>query len=721
MEAGRPIEVAVIGGGCAGLTTAFELSRPEHAGRYRVTVYQQGWRLGGKGASGRGAHGRIEEHGLHLWMGWYENAFRLVRECYAELGRDPADCPIASWRDAFKPDSFLGVMEKTAGGEWLHWTAHFPPGRDLPGDPYPEGHRWTMAHYLVRSAALVRSLLGTLSVYRHGGDPGSGTEDVPGDGSPEAVLAWIRRLAGYGELAGLALLAQAAGALEAALRKLTRSTENSILALLKSLATGARAELEDFAEKDAGARRLWTILDLTLATLRGIISCGLVYEERGFDAIDDWECREWLLAHGASRSSVESGYLRGLYDLGFAYEDADPGRPSIAAGQALRSMIRAFFTYRGAFFWRMQAGMGDIVFAPLYEVLKRRGVRFEFFHRLENVKLSSSENLESGEAPHVCTLEFDVQAAIRDGEFQPLVDIKGLPCWPSTPDWSQLEHGEQLRDEGWSMESFWDRRRHACKSLRVGQDFDLVVLAVGVGAIPHVCREIVESNPRWRTMVEQVKSVATQAFQIWMQDDMEQLGWPHGPTAISGFVEPFDTWADMGHLLRREDWPRTPLALAYFCNALPDLDGRDDRSRPEYPNRLRAVVRRNAIRFLNRDVVHLWSRAQRAPGEFRWDTLVDPAGGAFAAAPSDEKRFDSQFWSANVNPSDRYSLSLPGSLAHRISPLDTGYDNLTIAGDWTACGFNAGCVEAAVMSGLLAAHAIALSPRLEDIIGYDHP
>lgn len=53
MEA-TPIRVAIIGGGCAGISTAFELSRPEHRGKYEVTVYQAGWRLGGKGASGRG-------------------------------------------------------------------------------------------------------------------------------------------------------------------------------------------------------------------------------------------------------------------------------------------------------------------------------------------------------------------------------------------------------------------------------------------------------------------------------------------------------------------------------------------------------------------------------------------------------------------------------------------------------------------------------------------
>jgi hypothetical protein len=32
-----------------------------------------------------------------------------------------------------------------------------------------------------------------------------------------------------------------------------------------------------------------------------------------------------------------------------------------------------------------------------------------------------------------------------------------------------------------------------------------------------------------------------------------------------------------------------------------------------------------------------------------------------------------------------------------------------------------GCVEAAMMSGRLAAHAISGLPALEDIIGFDHP
>ena len=98
------------------MAAAFELSHPRHAGRYEITIYQTGFRLGGKGASGRGPADRIEEHGLHLWMGFYENAFRMMRECYAELDRDPRTCPIASFHDAFAPAPDIGVTERLQRG-----------------------------------------------------------------------------------------------------------------------------------------------------------------------------------------------------------------------------------------------------------------------------------------------------------------------------------------------------------------------------------------------------------------------------------------------------------------------------------------------------------------------------------------------------------------------------------------------------------------------------
>lgn len=706
------------------MAAAFELTRPQQRGRYAVTIYQLGWRLGGKGASGRGAADRIEEHGIHLWMGFYENAFRLMRECYAELGRDRERCPIADWRDAFQPIPLVGVTDVGPDGAWRIWKGVLPATEGLPGDPLEDGRRWSVAEYVTRSVELLVHLLRTISMQ----EPASAADDVrpppapappSSTGIPDAFAQVLR----YGETATLAGLIQAAELLKLAIGSPSLYPENIILRFVDTIATRASVLLEERLEQDLPVRWVWQVIDLTLATLRGEIRFRLASDPRGFDAIDEYDCREWLLLNGAAESSVNSGFVRALYDLVFAYEGGDASRPRISAGVALRCMVRSFFTYRGAFFWRMQAGMGDVVFAPFYEVLKQRGVRFEFFHRLENVKLADPAQLAEGETPYVAALELDVQALVAAaGEYRPLVDVRGLPCWPSQPDYAQLVDGERLAREGREFESHWDRRKVHTRVLKVGDDFDLVVLAVGLGAIPDVCPEILARDPRWRAMVDHVKSVATQAFQIWMDAEMKELGWRDPPIVISGFAEPFDTWADMGHLIRHESWPRAPRGLAYFCSALRDSDEPHDRSQREYPARRRAEVRDNAVRFLNHDVVHLWPEATSTPGAFRWDVLVDAEGPAGASSPADaESRLTSQFWTANVNPSDRYSLSLPGSSAYRISPLDRTYDNLTIAGDWTDCGLNAGCVEAAVMSGRLAAHAIAQSPCLADIVGFDHP
>ena len=81
-----PKKVAILGGGVGGLVTAFELtSQPGWQERFDITVHQLGWRLGGKGASSRGPNGRIEEHGIHGFLGSYYNALPLMAQVYAEL------------------------------------------------------------------------------------------------------------------------------------------------------------------------------------------------------------------------------------------------------------------------------------------------------------------------------------------------------------------------------------------------------------------------------------------------------------------------------------------------------------------------------------------------------------------------------------------------------------------------------------------------------------
>ncbi len=126
-------KVAIIGGGVSGIATAMELSNPALPVSFDITVYTMGWRLGGKCASGRNAddHQRIEEHGLHIWFGFYDNAINMMRGAYEELSR-PKGAPLATFDEAFKPQSFFLFNEKILG-TWRSWPITMPVNAYPPG------------------------------------------------------------------------------------------------------------------------------------------------------------------------------------------------------------------------------------------------------------------------------------------------------------------------------------------------------------------------------------------------------------------------------------------------------------------------------------------------------------------------------------------------------------------------------------------------------------
>ena len=65
-------------------------------------------------------------------MGVYENTFRVIRQCYQELGRSP-ESPLATWQDAFKPHHFIAFLEYV-NGQWTLWPYDFPANNELPGE-----------------------------------------------------------------------------------------------------------------------------------------------------------------------------------------------------------------------------------------------------------------------------------------------------------------------------------------------------------------------------------------------------------------------------------------------------------------------------------------------------------------------------------------------------------------------------------------------------------
>lgn len=681
-------KVAVLGGGIAALAAVMAMTdEPGWQEKYDITVYQMGWRLGGKGASGRNPEiaDRIEEHGLHVWFGFYENAFRLMRQCYAELNRDPAQ-PMATWQDAFKPHSLV-VLQENVNGRWKQWAMDMPLNHGLPGDGGPESRPSDWVRGLLQ--VIQRMIRLSLSYGLISGQ--NGTDESRAVNLGRASFSSLALLLHLAEKA----TSETAGRLGQIFPFGNGTTSGAVGDVRQML----EAALHNRIEQNDELRRLWIILDLTLTVLYGILKDKVL--ERGFESIDQYDFMEWLEHHGASPMTARSAPVRAIYDLAFAYEDGNIHQPNFAAGAALGGFLR-LFTYKGALMWKMQAGMGDIVFTPMYEVLKRRGVKFNFFQRVEKLGLSA-------DGQSVATIRVARQATLKGAEYQPLVDVKGLACWPDRPLYGQLVEGEELKRQGINLESSWSPWQPVeVITLEKGREFDDIVLGISIAALPAICGEIIQSRLAWQRMVENVKTVQTLAFQTWFQPSAAGMGWSANTKLnedpIQGaYVEPIDTWADLTHLVETENWPagQRPGHIAYFCGPLDEPAAIQPFSDHDFPAREKARVRQMAREFFERDAAHLWPAAVEAnSGVLDWDLLVDgedrPGIG----------RLDAQYFRANIEPTDRYVMSVKGSTRYRLKPDESGVDNLYLTGDWTDNGFNAGCIEAAVMSGLLCARAV---------------
>ncbi len=691
-------KVAILGGGMAGLAAAWRLSEPGWEERFsRITVYQRGWRLGGKGASSRGPHGRIEEHGLHIWLGYYENSFRLVRQVYRELDRATSapTSPIKEWTDAFQPVTDVG-FEDFDGTRWKHWVASFRPNDDLPGEEDADSGAMTVVEFVMRALRLVSDFYGSLDA----GPAPSGLVLSNSPRPPGGDEGW--RAGTKAVIASLlAGAVQTVTMIRGAQRKV--GGEPGWLGPLGATLDSLHSALRELAIGDDRSRRLWSLLDLVMTTTRGIVVDGLLLDPRGFAAINDQDYRDWIRRHGAAPETLDSALVRGMYDLTFANHHGDPTRPRFAAGTGLFLSGKLFFDYRGSIFWKMNAGMGDVLFAPLYEALRERGVEFEFFTRVDNLGLAA-------DGTSIDTIEIGRQVDVPGGAsaYEPLVDYDGLACFPDRP------RSDLVGTDDDSLESFWSERPdQRAQTLERGRDFDEVVLAIPVGMHRFVCSELIAASTTWAEMVDRVETTATKAVQLWLAENVTGVASGRNVT-VTGYVEPFDTWSSMDHLLPSEGWdPDTaPRSLVYLCDTLP-TDWPPDPGDLGYLKLQDEAVREQGIRFVDTDLVAIWPAARDAEtGGFRWDLLV----GAGHETGSD--RFDTQYWRANVDPSDRYVLSLPGSERHRLRPDRSGFDHLYLAGDWTDSGLNAGCIEAATISGLQAANALLGEDRWQGVKGF---
>ncbi len=207
-------------------------------------------------------------------------------------------------------------------------------------------------------------------------------------------------------------------------------------------------------------------------------------------------------------------------------------------------------------------------------MLARRGVDFRFFHQVTAI-----EAADDGQGPRVTRLEIQRQVRLKGVAYQPLVDVKGLPCWPSAPLYEQIDDqiARDLQKGQINLESNWSGWQGVERlELQVDRDFDEVVLGISVAGLADLAPSLCALDPAFARMTRQVATDATQAVQLWQNRDAWQLGWsgsPEGGQAPELLGSPPRRWTPgpmSATWLDREDWSSgtPPADISYFCGVL---------------------------------------------------------------------------------------------------------------------------------------------------------
>lgn len=734
----RRKRIVILGGGPAALSTAYQLTSRE-PDTYDITIYEMSWRLGGKTASGRGDHDRIEEHGLHVLFGAYHNAFDLMLDCYdrlAESKQAPPGHP-KHFFDAVEPRHFgvIGDDQVPVHEDWLPWYLQFPCNKRAPGDP-PMPTAWDLGLTFIQ--LVVHIAVGALGL--------------------RAFQSWFRWLVGYKRKLPRTprrrLDPVSAEPPESESRRalggsfVTRWAFRMVHTVMDEATLPGRAFkwwvwwLHHILKRFRWKGPAWTVLDFALSTTKGIIAHGFLVssarkrsDPRGqdpgsgwgyYDRIDQFDFRHWLAIYDAEPATLESPFVRIVYDAAFSYEDgglevdveARMLNESMGAGTVLRIMMLMGFTYKHAMYYKMRGGMGDIISGPLYAVLKSRGVKFEFFHRV--VGLRPGKDRDGRDV--IGAVEIEKLVELKPGQrYEPVRACRGLMTWPSRP-------FPEAIDPAWypaacnAEKSYMSARQPPAETLTL-TEFDKVVFAIPVTCIQYICKDLVAAgdpgNPAYdpgRTQFYRTRAlgtVQTVALQLWFRPSLQRMGWLHSPPLLSLFFDPLNTWCDMSQTLGREAWPDglRPGTVGYFCGPLPHrwpLPTPEQAAHwgPAEFQRLHDNVKCQADRAtadligsMDQLIPNVRGPTSDPDRAFNFSLILDPQ------RRQGDERLLSSHQQANFEPSARCTLALPGETEWRIRAGVTGYANLVVAGDWTRNGLHAACFEGAVVSGIYAARA----------------
>ena len=283
-----------------------------------------GWAA--KAASVRDKDGRILDHGLHVWLGFYENAFRMMRECYAEVERAARSgrsrtaastrpsSPSRTWASPVRHRRprlgglvlLLPAGEGRAGdrprrGQQSLHARQLPAALLRPAqDPYPEHHRADQGRCSGPGAARANAPSPTRR-------PTSTSRSAPpqSGGAPDQAHG---RIAAGGHLDRGRR--DAPGGDDH--RELAASSSTSpsrcptrILNLMEAVAAQMRKLLRDLTDVDENIRMRTEVIDIVITIAVGLFRDRVLFDDRGLDAINQFDYREWLRNHGATKTALE--------------------------------------------------------------------------------------------------------------------------------------------------------------------------------------------------------------------------------------------------------------------------------------------------------------------------------------------------------------------------------------------------------------------------------
>ena len=616
-----------------------------------VTLFERNWCAGGKCSGTRlpPSH-RIVQNGTHYIFGVYFNSMQMIKEAEAEI----LDSRFGGMRDLV-PRKMIALKHHYQG-EWHNWKVSLPtrPAGASFSDPLS---------YLAPSLEALKQRLIDDGILIDSVDLGDWIDDLDLGDLAQRGVGVIANLGGAVLLDLLNLLIQKATELA------NSPGDDTLWKLFKKILIVAR-----FAARAlmGGSTDIKVVQGRIMVDYMLTIICGIIEDEvltGKIGDVDAWDWADWMTHHGATVETVDSPLVMAWYDSVAAYENGDISKPRMSAAAVLQTVLPSLIAYEGDFAYQMKSEVGECFVAPVYEALRKRGVKFRFLHELTKIVPDSSGNSIEKLFFRIPRLpgQSDSDSETALGNYKPfeeytLDDGTVRVYWPPKPKapFDFVSHVDI--DHPLPYRPFGPSRATIERTVGTTGDFHHVVFAMPHTTIPRVASELVSQKSEWKDLVDQLPSVETKSLRLWLRTPFEDFDWDSDPVdkkvppVLSAYRPLFSTWEDSGQQLELHTWPGdTPKSIATVFGPMKSGSKPPTNQFCEWFHGWLQVyrARRQAKEFLESHAGGLWPGLVDGGGVFKWSELVP--------LESPPGTIREQWVIANAGALQRYTQATPGS------------------------------------------------------------